>query len=213
MPYQGIKFKNKIISEDAPDDTRLEELKFWCRQFHLHNFAPPYKDGSCGNLSFRLKEGGDSFIITGSRIGLKENLANDCFVEVSAVDLEKAVVLSKGKREPSSESMLHFAIYRQRKDVNAVFHGHSKEILSCKNKIGLPSGARGKMRRSLIALPETKKSASYGTLDLVKNVLAALESNFFLILKKHGFISLGKTMKEAGELVLLIEQKCLAGKQ
>lgn len=193
MPYHGIKFTNKITSSEVPryPKKRIEELKYWCRQFHLHNFTPSYRGGSCGNLSFRMRAGNDSFVITGSRIGLKDSLSDDCFVKVSDVDLEKGIVYSQGKREPSSESMLHFAIYRQRKDINAVFHGHSKEILACK-----------------IKLPETKKETPYGTVELVNSVLDVLNGNFFLIMKNHGFISLGKTTKEAGKLSLETYKEC-----
>lgn len=193
MAYLGIKFRNKIVGKRVPKDPRIKELKYWCKEFHLHNFTPPYKGGSCGNLSFRLQNNKDSFIITGSRIGLKNSLSDDCFVKVSFVDLKKGIVYSQGSREPSSESMLHFAIYRQRKNVNAVFHGHSKKILSCKNKM---------------KLKETKKEAPYGTLELAKGVLETLDDNSFLLMKNHGFISLGKTMEEAGELALQFYQKC-----
>lgn len=194
MTYRGIKFRNKIVSKGVPKDPRIKELKYWCREFHLHNLAPPYKGGSHGNLSFRVQNSKASFIITGSRIGLKKALSNNCFVKVSFVDLEKGIVYSHGTREPSSETLLHFAIYRQRQDVNAVFHGHSKQILSCVNKL---------------KIPETKKEASYGTIELVQSVLEILDGNLFLVMKNHGFISLGKTMKEAGELALEIYQKCL----
>ncbi len=193
MQEQGIKFRNKIVSKKVPKDPRIKELKYWCKEFHLHNFAPPYKGGSCGNLSFRLQNNKNHFIITGSRSGLKNALTNNYFVEVSFVDLKKGIVYSQGKREPSSESMLHFAVYHRRKDVNAVFHGHSKEILSCKNKF---------------KIPETKKEAPYGTFELAQGVLEILDDNFFLLLKNHGFVSLGKTMKEAGKLALQFYQKC-----
>lgn len=193
MAYLGIKFKNKIVGEKAPKDPGIKELKYWCKEFHRHNFTPSYKGGSCGNLSFRLKNDKCPFIITGSKIGLKDALTDDCFVKVSFVDLKKGVVFSRGKREPSSEAMLHFSIYRRRKDVNAVFHGHSKEILSRKNKM---------------KLKETKKEAPYGTFELAQEVLKILDDNSFLLMKNHGFISLGKTMKEAGELALQTRQKC-----
>lgn len=194
MTYRGIKFRNKIVSKGVPKDPRIKELKYWCREFHLHEIAPPYKGGSHGNLSFRVQNNKTPFIITGSRIGLKKALSNNCFVKVSFVDLEKGIVYSQGTREPSSETLLHFAIYRQRQDVNAVFHGHSNQILSCVNKL---------------KIPETKKEASYGTIELVQSVLEILDGNWFFVMKNHGFISLGKTMKEAGKLSLQIYQKCL----
>lgn len=194
MTYQGIKFRNIIVGKGVPKDPRIKELKYWCREFHLHELTPPYKGGSHGNLSFRVQNNKTPFIITGSRIGLKKALSNNCFVKISFVDLEKGIVWTQGTREPSSETLLHFAIYRQRQDVNAVFHGHSKQILFCKNKL---------------KIPETKKEAPYGTIGLVQSVLEILDGNLFLLMKNHGFISLGKTMKEAGKLALETYQKCL----
>lgn len=189
-----VKFRTEIIGREVPKDPRIEELKYWCSEFHRLNLAPLYKGGSLGNLSFRLKKYEDSFIITASRIGLKDKLSEDCFVTVHSCDLEKGIVFARGTREPSSESRLHFAIYNQREDVNAVFHGHSREILSCADKL---------------KVPETKQKAPYGSMKLVQSALEILGYKFFLVLKGHGFISLGKTMKEAGELTLQMYKRCL----
>jgi len=189
-----VKFRTEIIGRKVPKDPRIEELKYWCSEFHRLNLAPLYKGGSLGNLSFRLKKCEDSFIITASRIGLKDKLSEDCFVTVHSCDLEKGIVFAHGTREPSSESRLHFAIYNQREDVNAVFHGHSREILSCADKL---------------KVPETKQKAPYGSMKLVQSALELLGYKFFLVLKGHGFISLGKTMKEAGELTLQMYKRCL----
>ena len=194
MPHQGVKFRTEIISKEVPRDPRIKELKYWCREFHRYNLTPPHKSGSCGNLSFRLENDKDPFIITGSRIGLKDVLFDNCFVKVSSIDLETCIVRARGTREPSSESMLHFAIYHRRKDINAIFHGHSQKILSCVNKL---------------KIPETKQEEPYGSIKLVQSVLEVLDNKSFLVIKKHGFISLGRTMKEAGELALQICRKCI----
>ena len=34
--------------------------------------------------------------------------------------------------------MLYYAIYKNRKDVNAIFHGHSKEVLASATKLNIP---------------------------------------------------------------------------
>jgi len=36
-------------------------------------------------------------------------------------------------------------------------------------------------------------------MELVRSVLGVLGNHSFLILRKHGFLSLGRTMREAGE--------------
>lgn len=113
---------------------------------------------------------------------------------VHSCNLQEDIVYASGTKEPSSESRFHFAIYNQRKDVNAVFHGHSKEILSSVD---------------ILRVPETKEKVSYGSMELVQSILEILDNEFFLLIKGHGFVSLGKTMKEAGELALRMHNKCL----
>ena len=192
--YSGVKFRVEFVGKEAPQGPRISELKNWCKAFHEKNLAPPYPGGSYGNLSFRLEQGKSEFLITGSRIGLKDKLQDSCFVKVISCDFGKKVVFAKGEREPSSESMLHFAIYEKRQDVNAIFHGHCQEILDKAGELGIV---------------ETEKEEEYGTMELVQRVLDVLGENNFLMMKSHGFISLGKTMQDAGELSLKMLEKSL----
>jgi len=185
--YEGIKFTNHKISETLSTDLRIENLKNWCTIFHEKNLAPPYPEGSAGNLSFRLQADKINFIITGSRIGLKNELNASHFVEVVNCEPDKQIVYSKGIRQPSSESMLHYAIYKVRNEVNAIFHGHSPVLLEKAEKL---------------KLPQTKAVAAYGTKELVESVLEILENHNFIILRNHGFFALAKTIEEAGEISL-----------
>jgi len=186
------KFKTIFTDDSPPDDPQLKDLKYWCSEFHKHSLAPLYDNGSYGNLSFRVKSGLEDFIITASGLKLKDDLTNDSFVKVTKVDLDKMTIYASGSRAPSSESMLHYAIYKQRKDVNAVFHGHSQLILSnCER----------------LSLPMTEKEAPYGSIVLVSGVLNILKEHNFLIIKNHGFISLGKDMEHTGSLALEILNK------
>ena len=179
--YQGVKFKTKYINEIAPQHPKIKILKKWCKIFHEKNLAPPYSGGSFGNLSFRIESGKNKFIITGSRIGMKNSLTNDSFVEVISCDLEKKIVSVKGTREPSSEAMLHFAIYQEFPEINAIFHGH----------------------RFLQNFPVTLKEEAYGTIELVNEALKTLLGNKIINMKNHGFISIGVNMDEAGKNVLM----------
>lgn len=185
--YQGTKFKTNPVGE-APTDYRIEELIYWCGIFNDYNLAPPYPDGSYGNLSFRVEDEKIDFIITTSRTGLGA-LRNECFARVCGVDFGRRVIdacVVKGK-EPSSESMVHFVIYRERPEINAVFHGHSPEILAAAEKLGI-----------LI----TGREVPYGTRESVEEVISILKSESFLAMKNHGFLALGRTMQEAGELTM-----------
>jgi len=196
--HGGVKFATEFLSAAAPADSRLEELKTWCAEFHKRGFAPPYGEFSQGNLSFRIRPGEDAFVISGSQVGWKDRLTDDRFVTVHRCDMEEGIVFASGTRDPSSESMLHFAIYRARKDVQAVFHGHSREILKCVNKLNLP---------------ETREKAPYGSIELVRSVMEVLGDANFVLIRKHGFVSLGATMKEAGERAIETHRLCLQEKE
>ena len=189
--YTSTKFSTEFKAKNAPSDKRLEELKRWCKAFHEKDLTPP-NDAGCasGNLSFRTEEG---FIITGTGLISKGEITDDCFVEVISVDFQTGKVSARGTREPSSEDMLHHAIYLARPDVNAIFHGHCKEILNNAGKLKLPI---------------TEREEPYGSVALVQSVIDVLEYNSYLIMRNHGFISLGKSMKEAGEKALEILKKC-----
>lgn len=66
----------------------------------------------------------------------------------------------------------------------AVFHGHSREILK---------------KADLLGLPVTETAEPFGSMKLVQSVLRVLGNHSFLILRKHGFLSMGRTMRDAGE--------------
>lgn len=186
--YSGIKFSVEFISKIAPPPSdKLSVLMNWCKQFDFYNLAPPYPGGSAGNLSFRLEKGSNEFIITGTKIGLKSELNHEKFVLVRNVDLEKKRVQVSGLIEPSSESMLHWAVYKARPEINAIFHGHSEKLLLLSEKM---------------PWTKTKNEVPYGSPDLVEEVLHVLGNNNFIIIKNHGFLSLGISMLEAGDNAL-----------
>jgi len=186
------KFSTIFMSNSFPVPEELKALKKWCAVFEEKGLAPSHSAGTFGNLSFRLK-GSNEFIITASSVGLKNELTDDDFVLVKDVDLEKRRIRAAGKREPSSESMLHSEIYRARKDVNAVFHGHCKKIILNSRKLGLT---------------ETNDEKQYGSVELVESVLDVLKDNNFIVMKGHGFLSLGSTMDEAGKTALDVFSRC-----
>lgn len=187
--YSGVKFQTILKDTELPSDKRLEELRTWCKVFHEKNLTPPYPEGSYGNLSFRISPGENVFIITGTGIGLKDDLDDTCFVCVTDCDIEKKIIYAKGKREPSSESMLHYSIYNARPYVQAIFHGHAKEFLNASANLGVS---------------ETATIEPYGSVELVNSVLDILGYQNFFIMKNHGFVSLGNSMKETGDRCLAL---------
>jgi ribulose-5-phosphate 4-epimerase/fuculose-1-phosphate aldolase len=180
-----VKFNVIFIERTIPRDPRLDELRYWCREFQRLNLTPKYQNRSLGNLSFRLNQGEDDFIITASSLEVKDSLSDDSFVVVHSYDAESGTVRASGTREPSSESVLHFGVYAARRNANAIFHGHSGRIIRTSEALGLTT---------------TAKFEDYGSLELAASVLEVLDNESFIVMKKHGFLSIGRTMKEAGDL-------------
>ena len=184
MKEGKIRFNISFVSDQVPSDARIDELKEWSEKFQKNELTPEFEGNYTGNLSFRSKEG---FVITASGLKSKENLSNDCFVYVKNYDEQSNTVYIEGRRQPSSEAVMHSLIYKTRKKINAVFHGHNDAIIMNAEKLGFPV---------------TEKEHEPGTIELAKEVLKVLGDKNLIVLKNHGFVSLGRTMKEAGELAL-----------
>jgi ribulose-5-phosphate 4-epimerase/fuculose-1-phosphate aldolase len=181
--YAGVKFNTVFLRRQVVDSVSITELGYWCHQFHRTGLTPLYKGKSQGNLSFRCN---GSFIVTASGLGPKDNLSPECFVRVVGCDIGRMKVYAIGLREPSSESMLHYRIYELKKEIKAVFHGHAPSLLEYGERLGLPV---------------TGEWYPYGSLELVRSVESLLDHNF-VILRGHGFLALGNSMNEAGNLAL-----------
>jgi L-fuculose-phosphate aldolase len=185
--YTGTKIRTVFAHKDPPRDERLDELIHWCRRFSELGLAP----NGAGNLSLRTAEG---FIITptGANLGL---VKKESFVEVLRVDLERREVTAAGAHEPSSETMMHGAIYGARPDVKAVLHGHHDRLVGAAEDLG-------------IAVTAAEKP--YGTREVVDEVLKVLEKQPFLVIRNHGFVALGTTLTEAGRLTEAVLAKFLS---
>jgi len=188
-----VTFHTEFRDRTPPRDDRITELRSWCVRFHDLNLTPPCRGSSLGNLSFRVQEGGHAFIITASEVRVKDDPADDMFVTVHSCDPAKGIVRASGLKEPSSETMLHAAIYRERGDVGAVFHGHSDLLLRCGETLGVPVTGR------------EEEAASPA---LVASVLDILQDETFIIMRNHGFLSLGRDMHEAGERAVRLYEHC-----
>jgi len=188
--FSAVKFKTVFTSNAPPADDRIAELKYWCRIFHDRKLARPHKLGSFGNLSFR--DSGGSFIITGSGVRFGEQWVENPFVRVVSCNLDSSIVYAEGTRDPSSESLLHYSIYEARPEINAVFHGHSRLILEKAMDLGLT---------------QTLSEEPYGSISLARSIVEVLDEKLFLVIKAHGFVSLGLTMNAAGELACAIQDR------
>ena len=185
--YIGTKFQTVFKNKNAIENENISTLIKWCNQFAELGLSPKLMGGFGANLSFRTEQ---CFIITGSGANLK-NLSENDFVEVIEADILSKKVVVNGTKLPSSESLLHYYVYSQRPEINAVFHGHDEDVLQKCNQLKLPI---------------TKQEQAYGSIELIEEVEKILQNQFYLVLKNHGFLSLGETMERAGNLALQIHR-------
>jgi len=194
--YVGVKFRTALTVKDVSSVSGLHELAYWCKQFDHMGLAPPYEyedgTGSSGNLSFRVPST-DAFMITPAKTSFRKLSAAD-FVRVTGCDVKEQKIFCEGMNEPSSESFMHCLIYMNRPDVQSIFHGHDQGILS---------------HVKTLDVVMTKSAKSYGTLDLAYEVLKVLGSNNYVVLRGHGFLSMGSSMQDAGELAIRMHEKAL----
>ena len=159
--------------------------------------------GASGNVSVR---DGDDMIITPSGIAY-DVLEPSMMVRMPLASDNGAY---EGDYKPSSEWRFHRDILRARPDVNAVVHTHARysTIVSCARK---PIPAIHYMIAAFGG-PEVRVSdyARYGTDELSKNIIAAMEGRNGCLMANHGMVVAGadltRAMWLAGELEALADQ-------
>lgn len=152
--------------------------------------------GAGGNLSMRE---GEYMYISPSGYDLKE-IQLDEWVKVHITSGEVY-----GTIKPSSELLMHLACFRENAEIQAVLHAHPTY------SVGVSS--TGKEIPALFPdFPAMVKEVAYieyiiPTTELLANEVAKYAENTqVMILRNHGVITLGKTMKEAYFFMQLTEE-------
>jgi L-fuculose-phosphate aldolase len=151
--------------------------------------------GTSGNLSHRVDDG---FLVTPTGM------------EYDALRPEDIVLMrfdgtSEGPRLPSSEWRFHRDILASRPEVNAVLHTHSlhSTALSCLRRpipafhymVAVAGGS------NIRCAPY----ATFGTEELSRHAVAALEERKACLLSNHGLITVGGELAGAFKLALEVE--------
>lgn len=151
--------------------------------------------GAGGNLSMR---DGDYMYISPSGYDLKE--IEDNWVKIH---IETGEVL--GELRPSSEILMHLACFRENSEIKAVLHAHPTY------SIGVSSA--GKDIPALFPdFPAMVKSIGYLDYIIPTNHLLAdavgevIDKHDVIVMRNHGVLTVGKTMKEAFFLMQLTEE-------
>lgn len=188
-----IKFKltlKKAAPLLAEDVIPLEKWRAILWRLGLIGEYPIEKVGY-GNISFRLAQPKNGFIISGTQTGQLPHLRREHYTRVTVCDLNKNSVLAEGPIAPSSESLTHYAIYDTNPQINAVFHVHHTELWE---------------RLIAANAPAIAATVPYGTremADAAKTLIAGSDQGYF-VMKGHqdGFIAYGPTTEVAGKILL-----------
>jgi len=165
------------------------------RELHNHGLVR----GTSGNISARIR-GTDTFLIkpSGARM---EALKPE---ELVLVDLQGNKV--RGESNVSMETLMHAAIYRIRKNAQAVVHSHAPiatafgiakmEILPLQIEMFmlLPKG---------VPLVPFKPPGSKALAEAVQKKITNYDA---LILENHGIVTVGSTIEEACSLNEMVEE-------
>ena len=172
----------------------LEQIKEDVRRYALQ----ADREGLCrhrsGNFSIRAAESG-LICITPTGMDRTEMTADDIVV----IDMDGHTVESLNERKPTSELMMHTAIYRSRSNVRAVAHTHSraatafavmnKPIPAIVYELSILGCREGYVPVAPYGRPGTKAAA--------ENVLAPLAIADVALMQAHGVVAVAGDLKEA----------------
>ncbi|MEO3993784.1 MAG: class II aldolase/adducin family protein [Desulfurococcaceae archaeon TW002] len=155
--------------------------------------------GRSGNVSIRVK-GADHVLITPSSLP-KARLSTEDIVVVSM-----SGEIIEGSRKPTVELPLHIAIYTSYNYFNAVIHAHPIYVTALAiTREPLPPV----VEEAVLYIGGEVRVAEYapfGSRELAKNVVKALEDRSAAILPNHGVVTCGKSLEEALEVLVLVER-------
>lgn len=187
-----IKFNCHWIRAEPLAADQLTEINRWRDILYNLGLIGAYANGiGFGNISIRNH--GRSFIVSGSATGGLTTLSAGHYAVVNDYNLEQNSITCTGPVKASSESLSHAAIYECMQQANAVIHIHSLSA----------------WERLLLKVPATGEHVSYGTPEMANEIKRLFKETDVMDEKiivmgghKEGIITFGKTLAEAGAVLL-----------
>ena len=184
-------------------DLKEEVIKF-AQKLNSTNLSPLRS----GNVSVRASRNNvEGFFITPS--GKKyESLEPNDIVFLSLNEEYDFIKMFNSGLNPSSEWRFHQDIFLKKKEAKAIVHAHSSHATAV--------SAHGKSIPAfhyMIALAggddiKCAEYATFGTTELSKNIIKALENRKACLMSNHGQVAFGVNLKQAFELAEEVENIC-----
>ncbi|HLP17335.1 MAG TPA: class II aldolase/adducin family protein [Bacteroidota bacterium] len=150
-----------------------------------------YVAANDGNITVKLN---DREILTTPTGVSKGFMDTDMIVKV---DLNGKVISGNPKYRPSSEAKMHFEVYKERPDVNAVVHAHPPYATSFAvagiplNKCVLPEAI------IVLGAVPTAKYGLPSTMEIPDSIRGLIKNSDVVLLENHGALSLGADLLTA----------------
>ena len=158
-----------------------------------------------GNISIRVNEDNkEGYLITPS--GKKyETLKTE---DIVFMCLNENTDKTDQNNKPSSEWRFHRDIYLNKKSALAIVHAHSPHATAVSSH-----GKTIPPFHYMVALAggediKCAEYATFGTEELSKNVIKALENRSACLMSNHGQVAFGETLEDAFELAQEVENIC-----
>ncbi len=188
-----IKFNCKRIDEHINLPSNIfSDLNKWRDIMYESGLIGAYSNGiGYGNISIRSNAAG--FYISGTATGRLVALNQDHYPLVNSWSVNDNSLICTGKINASAESLSHAVIYDALPEVGAVIHIHHKAMWD----------------KYLNNLPTTSSNILYGTPEMayeiesiVQKTEASQDSILVMAGHEEGIIVWGKSLEEAGEMLL-----------
>ncbi len=181
-----------------------EELIKFAQKLNSTNLSPLRS----GNVSVRTTHNNiEGFFITPSGIKYESLKETDIvFLELKK-EYDFLKIFNSGLN-PSSEWRFHQYIYQKKEEAKAIVHAHSPHATAV--------SAHGKSIPAfhyMIALAggddiKCAEYATFGTMELSKNIVKALEKRKACLMSNHGQVAFGESLNQAFELAEEVENIC-----
>ncbi len=191
---------SKPVMPPASEQAALLELKKKIVGVCSKLAQKGYVVATAGNVSARVKttDGSERYLVTPSTKDYSSMEPDDLIL----VDANGAVI--EGKRNPTSERMLHIKVYQARPDVHFIIHSHApfSTVLSIAR---IPIGPFVDEIIPFIGGCNVADYGEAGSEELAENAVKALGDNYTVFIANHGNVCVGVAAEHAWRNCELVE--------